>query len=150
MDPIVEALNAVLKLEITACEQFHTQEHVFERWGVEKLASWYDKQVARARIRRRFLLDTIAGMDEIPVTEMGPAAVTDDVAGAYTNTKGLVQQLRKAYSDAIAVTTGTDRDELVTKLRKLRYKVTKIALKVEAQQKLMTEIGPKLYLSMVS
>ena len=99
---VVDALNAIYCLVLTAFEQFHRQEHRFQvRYRYKVLVDRFDKLVDAARCWRRHVLNRLEELDADADSKIDPVAVEDDVKVAYEKTLDLLEKIAAAIDAAV-------------------------------------------------
>ena len=113
---VVDALNAIYCLVLTAFEQFHRQEHRFQvRYRYKVLVHRFDKLVDAARCWRRHVLNRLEELDADADSKIDPVAVEDDVKVAYEKTLDLLEKIAAAI-DAAVDSARTESDHVTHKL----------------------------------
>jgi len=130
---VVDSLNAIYPLVLTAYEQWHRQEHRFEiRYRYHVLQHRYDKLVAAARCWRRALLNRLEAVGADADSTIGKIAVEDDVKRAYEATKDTLGKIADAI-DAAVDSARTEKDHVTHKLLlHLRHEVEHKCVKLNA------------------
>jgi len=130
---VVDALNTIYPLVLTAFEQFHRQEHRFEvRYRYMVLQKRYDKLVEAARCWRRAILNRLEALDADADSSMGTIKVQDDVKLAYEATRDLLTDIAGAIDKAVDAAQGEkERDHVTHKLllmlrKEVDHKIVKL------------------------
>lgn len=144
---VISTLNACLRIERTAHEGVHDQEHAFERKGYDKLGEWFDKRVQDAREKRRKLLDRLFELESIPGQDSDPYPVSFEPVDAFTTYQTLSQQALQAY--IVAIQTAAAASDFATEiiLRKNLRLTSKLLAKTEAKLAELQKLGPELFLA---
>jgi len=113
---VVDALNAIYPLVLTAYEQWHRQEHRFEiRYRYHVLQKRYDRLVAAARCWRRAILNRLEAVGADADSTIERVTVEDDVRKAYEATKDQLTAIADAIDKAVD-SARTERDHVSHKL----------------------------------
>jgi len=113
---VIDALNAIYTLVLTAFEEWHRQEHRFEvRYRYHVLQHRYDMLVHAARCWRRELLNRLEAVGADANSSIGKVVVSDDVKKAYERTHDCLQEIADAMDKAIA-TVRVEEDHVTHKL----------------------------------
>jgi hypothetical protein len=130
---VVDALNTIYPLILTAFEQFHRQEHRFEvRYRYKVLQKRYDKLVHAARCWRRMLLNRLEALGADADSKIGKIAVEDDVKRAYEVTRGLLGRIAVVIDQAVDSAI-VEKDHVTHKLlMMLRTEVAHKLVKIDA------------------
>lgn len=138
-DPqLVESLKGLLESEEELFRGLHTQEHVFEREGYDKLEEWYDKQVDHTRERRRCVLKRILAADEIP---NDPYGATWQVVPAYERYLTMLQNLLSEYTSAIEVAESAENQDEVSDVISILYHHVKcVACCIQKTEKKISQV----------
>ena len=141
MDPVIEALKAILELEEQLFGWSHNEEHYFEHAGYNKLAEWCDKKcVEDTRDRRREVLDRIfqlGGMID---------GVETDPAEFLRQTRAKLEALHEACKAAYDPAEEAD-DYVTTRILAENQKcLEKLMEKIDAKLAKIEAIGEQLWL----
>jgi len=130
---VVDALNAIYPLVLTAYEAWHRQEHRFEiRYRYQVLVRRYDRLVHAARCWRRAILNRLEAVGADADSTIGPVEVQDDVRLAYEATKDRLTKIADAI-DAAVDSARTEKDHVTHKLLlHLRAEVEHKLVKINA------------------
>ena len=128
---VVDALNAIYPLVLTAYEAWHRQEHRFQvRYRYHVLERRYDRLVHAAHCWRRAILNRLEAVGADADSTIGPVTVEDDVRLAYESTKARLTGIAAAIDAAVdSATVGKDHvtHKLLLMLRKeVEHKLVKL------------------------
>ena len=83
---VIEALNAVLKNELTAINQYFLHARMFGKWGFERLDDYRYKQSIRAMKEADALIVRILFLDSLPnLQELGKPLIGKNVVDCLKN-----------------------------------------------------------------
>ena len=118
---VIEALNKVLKNELTAINQYFLHARMFRKWGLEKLNDYQYKQSIRAMKEADALIERILFLegtpdlsrrDELKIGKDVPGMLKADLAVEYK----VVGDLRKAMAACEKAQDFVTRDMLGVQL----------------------------------
>ena len=144
---VVSALNAVLRIERTAHEGVHDQEHAFERKGYDGLGDWFNNRVTDARTKRRAVLDRLFELDSMPGQDSDPYPVSFEPVDAFTNYQTHCQAALTAYISAVQTAAAASDFPTEIILRKNLKLTAKLLAKTEAKLAELSKLGPELFLA---
>jgi len=119
-ETVIAALNAALKEELTAINQYFIHAEMCENWGYKKLSGYIKKQSidemkhAEALVERLLFLDGVPQMAEVLKLNIGQN-VKQQVENDLKLEIGAVAMYNKAIKQAVTVGDNGSRD-LFTKL----------------------------------
>jgi bacterioferritin (cytochrome b1) len=149
-DPSVNAaLNACLRLEITAFEVLHAFEHAMKRRKYKALRGWFDDQVGGSRRRRRYLTDRIFALDGEAMIAMNAAPVdpSTKVPEVLDRTLALATELLAAYQAAYATAESAGDNVTADGLCDLQEDAEELVGTLEAFLAQIEEVGLPSFLT---
>ncbi len=119
-ETVIAALNAALKEELTAINQYFVHSEMCENWGYKKLSGYIKKQSIDEMKHAEALVERILFLDGIPqMAEILPLKIGQNVKQQVENDLKLeiaaVAMYNKAIKQAVTVGDNGSRD-LFTKL----------------------------------
>lgn len=148
-DAVVQALQSVLRLECTAMEAFHSQEHYWQRCGYKKLKKCFDKLVSSARARKRIVLDRLFQFDVMPVTDPAQFSCQDSVLEGYQVALDRFRGLNEAYQTVVSVCRQVEDSVTEDLANDAQYEVQKYIAKFEAKIEQVNAIGEPAYIATI-
>lgn len=147
---VVDSLNEIYPLVLTAFEAWHRQEHRFEvRYRYHVLQHRYDKLVSAARCWRRALLNRLEALGAEADSTLGKITVEDDVKRAYQATKDQLTDIAGAIDKAVD-SARTEKDHVTHKLLLgLRAKVEHKLVKLNAWLAQVTDMKANYLITLV-
>ncbi|WP_428425257.1 bacterioferritin [Methylibium sp.] len=144
---VIEYLNAQLKNELTAINQYFMHYRLMKHWGFDKLAKKeYEESIGEMKHADR-LMDRILMLDGLPnLQDLGKLLIGEDVVEALRSDLRLEQAAQLTIKDGIAhcetVRDYVSRDVLQAILDDTEEHIDFL----ETQLGLVDQVGPQNYL----
>lgn len=145
---IIEALQAVVSLHLTAIEQYTGQAKHFSRWGYSKLASAAEADAKEEQEHLAKLLSRLEEFDTQPVfTHDAPSYPQKDLLGILASNMALETKAAQAESQAVLQCREAG-DEITAKIFADNLEGSEEAIvKIEAMQSQIADMTLQNFLS---
>ena len=146
-DRVIEALNKVLKAELTAINIYFVQAKLFKKWGYYKLAAkQYQESVEEMRHAEE-AIDRILFLDGTPIAQSEPMHLGSDVKKLFDSDLELELRGVKIYNEAIELCLKVQDAGSRETLEHVLVQTEGHVEWLEAQLHLIDEIGLENYLA---
>src|SRR3989339_1644792 len=99
---VIEALNEVLKAEITAINQYFVHAKMCENWGYKRLYEFNEKNSIEEMKHAEKLIERLLYLEGIPKMDLGKIsvgkAVKEQLENDYALEKIAIQRLQKSIT----------------------------------------------------
>ena len=147
-DPqVIAALQAQLKNELTAINQYYMHYRMYKHWGFDALAKVEYKESIGEMKHADWLMDRIFMLDGLPnLQDLGKLEIGEDVPEALTCDLRLEQQTQQTIKEGIAACEAAQDYVSRDLLRKILDETEERIDFLETQLDLIEKVGVQNYL----